>query len=300
MEYEPSDLQFYGHETFPLRHMWLPKAVNHAREHGNLLDYNKVMEEQGVGKNMAKSMRHWAESTQVLYKDKTTKEHKITKIGKVIFSQSGDKYLQHTDTLWLLHYLLVSNHKKNALWYYLFNIYGGVIFSKESFTTNLKSWLEKIEHRIPNIKQLERDFNCCMNMYCLTERKAKKDFDEYFSSPFIDLQLISQNENNYRLRKISTKVFSNELFTYCLLSYLENFNQKSTIPFSEIFHGEKSPGKVFNLTENLLLDYLEAFVKLNDIEFEFDSTAGIKTLFRIGKFSLNKESFLLKAYKNAY
>ena len=95
-------------------------------------------------------------------------------------------------------------------------------------------------------------------------------------------------------------MFSKELFTYCLLSYLENFNQKSTIPFSEIFHGEKSPGKVFNLTENLLLDYLEAFVKLNDNEFEFDSTAGIKTLFRIGKFPTNKEIFLLKAFKNAH
>ena len=32
MDYKAKELHFYGHDTFPLRHRWLPKAVKHVRE----------------------------------------------------------------------------------------------------------------------------------------------------------------------------------------------------------------------------------------------------------------------------
>ena len=117
MYYKARELHFYGHETFPLRHLWLPKAINHIREDHNLSDSFSVMAEQGLGKNMAKSMRHWAESTKVV--DKTRRGNLITytisNMGDLIFSDKGDRYLQYSDTIWLLHYLMVTNHKKNVL-----------------------------------------------------------------------------------------------------------------------------------------------------------------------------------------
>ena len=42
MEYQAKELQFYGHETFPLRHLWLPKAINHVKQFNTLTDYEKI------------------------------------------------------------------------------------------------------------------------------------------------------------------------------------------------------------------------------------------------------------------
>ena len=299
MHYKPKELQFYGHETFPLRHLWLPKAINHIREDHNLSDSFSVMAEQGLGKNMAKSMKHWAESTKVV--DKTRRGHlytyTISDMGELIFSDKGDRYLQYSDTIWLLHYLMVTNHKKNALWYYLFNCFSSEVFTKDSFINSLKAWLARIEYpSIPNTKQLERDFNCCMNMYCLNESKRKRSMDEYFTSPFNQLQLISENKGEYRLRRMSSLEISKEMFSFCLLDYLKNYPKNSDVPFSEIQHGEKSPGKVFNIVENTLVEYLESFEKMLKGTFEFESTAGMKTLFLMKEFPINYDKYLKKAF----
>lgn len=300
MEFKASDLQFYGHETFPLRRIWLPKTVNHLYKYGNVTDYNKVMEIQGVGKNMAKSMRHWAESTQIIEKDVQINKYKLTKVGELLFSKDGDKYIQNIDTLWLLHYLLVTNHRKNALWYYLFNVYSGVKFDKDSFILNLISWFDKIEHKTPNQKQLERDLNTCMNMYCPSQNNNKDYYDNY-SSLFIDLKLIRHSDNDYKTRKLSSKEFSQSLFAYTLVSFIKSYSDnKKIISFPEILFGEKSPGKVFNLSENLLFDYLDRFVNENRESFEFDSTAGLKTLYVIGENLPDKYELLKKVFKNEF
>ena len=297
MDYKAKELHFYGHDTFPLRHRWLPKAVKHVRETNNLSDYYSIMTEQGLGRNMAKSMRHWAESTKIVMHNHKTKEHYITHVGNIIFGEQGDKYLQYSDTIWLIHYLLVTNHKKNALWYYLFNCYGGNAFTKDSFITAIRAWLEKIEHpNPPGKKQLERDFNCCMNMYCLSDLKKKRNIDEYISSPFNQLQLIYQKRGEYRIRSMSSMEVSEQMFTYCLLNYLQLYDNK-TVPFTDILHGEKSPGKVFNLTENTLVDYIEGFVKKIKNTFEFETTAGMRSLFRLGPFPKNIDTYLKKAFK---
>ena len=299
MDYNSNELQFFGHDTFPLRHLWLPKAIKHIRADHSLSDYDSIMLEQGLGKNMAKSMKHWAESTKIVNRVYNGKKYEyiISHIGDLIFSEKGDEFLQYSDTIWLLHYLMVTNHKKNALWYYLFNSFGSEVFTRDSFINSLKAWLARLEYKnIPNIKQLERDFNCCMNMYCMNESKRKKSMEEYFTSPFNQLQLINENKGEFRLRRMSSMEISKEMFAYCLLDFLKHYPKNSDVPFAEIQHGEKSPGKVFNLVENTLVEYLESFVKLLNGTFEFESTAGMKTLFLLKEFPNNYDKYLKKAF----
>ena len=54
--------QFSGHETFPLRHLWLRKAFD-AVESGaprTIFSSPESIVTFGVGKNMALAIRHWA------------------------------------------------------------------------------------------------------------------------------------------------------------------------------------------------------------------------------------------------
>ena len=118
--FKPTDFRFAGHDTFHLRYTWLPKAADYIQNQPNgvsLSDYDVVMNELGLGQNMAKALRHWSESSLLFenYRRETKTLHKLTDLGKVIFQL--DPYLESSDTNWLLHYLIVTNHKKNSLWF---------------------------------------------------------------------------------------------------------------------------------------------------------------------------------------
>ncbi|NHZ94098.1 DUF4007 family protein, partial [Massilia sp. CCM 8733] len=63
----PSDIppQFSGHETFPLRQLWLRKAYDvvtqqHAPVSRSVFADEEAIVRFGVGKNMAMSIRFWA------------------------------------------------------------------------------------------------------------------------------------------------------------------------------------------------------------------------------------------------
>ncbi|HHA2379877.1 TPA: DUF4007 family protein, partial [Stenotrophomonas maltophilia] len=61
----PTLVQFSGHETFPLRQLWLRKAYDAAAE-GEGRPAKEVFAPDvgirrfGVGKNMVAAIRHWA------------------------------------------------------------------------------------------------------------------------------------------------------------------------------------------------------------------------------------------------
>ena len=63
-------VHFSGHETFPLRQMWLKKAFDQADASGRVpkaafTDENAIAS-FGVGKNMVSSIRHWAMACDIL------------------------------------------------------------------------------------------------------------------------------------------------------------------------------------------------------------------------------------------
>ena len=66
--------QFSGHETFPLRQLWLRKAYDAVSTTASGADKNVFSDEDaiarfGVGKNMVTSMRFWATACQVIEDD---------------------------------------------------------------------------------------------------------------------------------------------------------------------------------------------------------------------------------------
>src|SRR5438093_10567581 len=57
-----------GHETFPCRYTWLPKAVRGLREKPKLFsndEEEQAMVDLGVGKNMVRSIRFWSQAAGV-------------------------------------------------------------------------------------------------------------------------------------------------------------------------------------------------------------------------------------------
>ena len=97
-----SQIKFAGHNTFPLRHTWLPKAISITRQDPRLL-YNEddAMINLGVGRNMVGAVRHWAESTQLLVNNVQKRLYELNHEGQII-SWRDLKLWNYTNTDGLL------------------------------------------------------------------------------------------------------------------------------------------------------------------------------------------------------
>src|SRR6476620_7369115 len=119
--------QFSGHETFPLRQLWLRKAYDAVAD--ELASGRAVFAEEdaiarfGVGKNMVASIRFWASACNVIADDSERGGYVPAPIGKLLFDPSKglDPYCERPATTWLMHWFLASTPERTTTWYYVFN-----------------------------------------------------------------------------------------------------------------------------------------------------------------------------------
>ena len=108
-DYKP---KLSGHETFPLRYGWLKKAYDAVRDVGRVDGNRSVFADDGaiaqfgVGKNMVRSMRHWAMAAGVVSGDGRA----TTEFGRYLFADDGlDPYMEDPATAWLVHWRIAGN-----------------------------------------------------------------------------------------------------------------------------------------------------------------------------------------------
>src|SRR3954467_14248671 len=79
-----TSFRFSGHQTFPLRIAWIPKAVGEIVRGGDpLTDIDEGITKLGLGKNMVEALRCWIEAFQIANRDDGN--WSLTPIGKLIF-----------------------------------------------------------------------------------------------------------------------------------------------------------------------------------------------------------------------
>jgi hypothetical protein len=85
-----------GHETFPCRYTWLPKAVRSLRENPKLFsDEEEAMVSLGVGKNMFRSIRFWSQAAGLVTMGTKGRGHVLTKLPNVLLGERGlDPFLE--------------------------------------------------------------------------------------------------------------------------------------------------------------------------------------------------------------
>ena len=85
--------KFSGHETFPCRYAWLPKAYRLLRESKDAFaNEERAMVSLGVGKNMVRAIRFWAQATGVAESVKSG-GYEVTEFGTILLD--GDSGLIH-------------------------------------------------------------------------------------------------------------------------------------------------------------------------------------------------------------
>jgi hypothetical protein len=113
-----------GHESFPCRYTWLPKAVHGlSRDPALFASEDRAMVDLGLGKNRVRSVRFWAQAAGVATVSSDGKGYAPTDWGHSVLGEGGlDPFLEDIRTLWLIHWNLATHVQKPLLaWNYLLN-----------------------------------------------------------------------------------------------------------------------------------------------------------------------------------
>lgn len=283
LEFGYKQLNFSGHESFPFRYTWLPKAVIYTSQNPTLFLEDDALVVLGVGKNMVASIRHWAEALNIIYSPERGIS-KVTILGARLFSEDGwDPYLEYPGTLWLFHWLLSSQIEKASTWYLAFTRWHTDEFSRE----DLIDWLLRRVEEVPNTRatrsSLKRDVDVFIRTYVVSKMSKKKLKEDSYDCPLVELGLIQEiDSKTYKFNRGLQPALPDEIFIYALLDYYNNYQKgRKSISFENILLSEGSPGAAFKLSENGLSERLERLPQWTNLMY--DDTSGMRTLVRIGE-----------------
>jgi len=299
-------LQFSGHETFPLRQLWLRKAYDAVSQSIQLTSKTLFSDDDaiarfGVGKNMVSSMRFWASACQIIKEDDEHNTYVTTEIGDLLFdSETGlDPYCENPATPWLMHWFLASTPDKTSTWYYVFNKIVQQNFDRDSVVDGIKNMALDNNQKI-SISTLKRDVDCCIRSYV---PKAGGDSPEEMSEPLLgELGLIQQNaKGSFEFRRGAKRSLADGVFAFALLDYWQRLEHAgSVMAFDRVAHDYGSPGRVFKLDENTVADRLTALERLTEGKIQWTEQAGIRQVTRTGEALNNIQATKMKLLKAVY
>ena len=276
--------QFSGHETFPLRQLWLRKAFDAVTETELPAARSVFADEEaivrfGVGKNMATSIRFWASACGVV--EESSGGYVPTPLANMLFDPKRglDRYCEHPATTWLMHWRIASTPEKTTTWFFLFNHVVQQVFDREHIVSSLSGMIE--EHRLrSSLATLKRDVECCIRSYV---PRLGGDSPEEMSEPLLgELGLIQQNaKGTFEFRRGAKRSLPDGVFAYALLDYWERLQHAgSVMAFDRVAHDYGSPGRVFKLDENAVADRLMALEHLTRGQILWTEQAGIRQVTR--------------------
>ena len=280
---------FSGHETFPLRQMWLKKAFDQALTDGTIpkstFSDERAIAEFGVGKNMVASIRHWALACEVI-QDSSKGPYTLTETANTILSDGGlDPYSENPSTAWYAHWCLAGRGNRATTWYWLFNHVTSPLFSREELEKPLTDYARILDpKRKLSASTISRDIETCLRSYA--PRSVGGSPEDYAEPMLGELGLLyEEHKGHFSFRRGPKATLHDGMFAYALLDFWSNNSPGlSSLAFEAIAYGEGSPGRVFKLDEDSVAERLFA---LNDITrgaLSWTDTAGLRQVHKKAKF----------------
>jgi len=291
--------QFTGHETFPIRALWLKKAFDAVADGGDksIFTAPDAIVRFGVGKNMAQAMRHWLLASGFAQEDGANLLP--TPLGVALLSDNGlDPYLEETASLWMLHLALTGTPDMTTTWYWAFNIYGSLSFDREAMTRGLLQLAEQRGWKRVAPVTVKRDVDCFIRSY--VSRSRGTIVEDAIEPVLVELGLIRPSAigdafDFVRGPKASLpdSVFAIALDRFWRATHFE----ASTLSIESACYGRGSPGRVFKLDEESVVDRLMRMADVTHGALAWSETAGLKQVVRKG--DLDEATVLKQCYRTA-
>lgn len=258
----------------------------------------------GVGKNMVRSIRHWCLATRVLEEIADGKGHRLvpTPWGESLLSDDGfDPFLEDIGSLWLIHWKLASNKEKSTTWFLIFGCWNQPEFTKDGIATFISQQLHDnaIKH-VANVS-IERDVTCFIRTYVPTKRSNIVLLEDSLDCPLIELQFINVLADG-KTFQISRRghTLPDIILAYMIAEYwVQYYPHQRTLSFEDLMYRPGSPGRVTRLEENAMTERLDRMDEITRGAFYFDSSAGLRQLYRGNRPFTNPNELLEEYYGGA-
>jgi hypothetical protein len=285
--------RFSGHETFPCRYAWLPKAARAVHEDPFTFAGKRettAMARLGIGKNMVHAMRFWAEITDIIT-PVCEKGHEVSVFGKRLLLGTArqpamDPFLEDAQTLWLLHWRMsTQRHAPMFAWDFLLNDWQQEIARGPVLRAFRREANIRRERELSDIT-LVQHFDMFLHTY-LPSRGAKGEvIEDSLDSPFTELRLLQRcgfgeqldrpgkAEPVYAFRREAKSEISDALFAYCVDEFWRlRFPHEKTLQFGAVISGRGSPGQIFKLPEEDIRSRLERIEVTSDGKIRAEDSA---------------------------
>lgn len=293
-----TEYKLSGHETFACRYAWLTKAGSEVSKDSTILTAKReddAMAVLGVGKNMVRSIRYWAEAAGVIQPGDGG--HAVTQFGAELLSgcqsKNGkwlpplDPYLEDLQTLWLLHWRMTTNQSSTLFaWDFLLNRFQ----EPELYASSVVRAFERelLQKNFITKGSLEQLWDIFLHSYVPTRGRKGEVREDNLDCPFIELDLLvptgftesalhpGRIESKYAFRREDKPEIGSRLFAYCLYEFWRNrYPDEQSIPLHIVANGHGSPGQVFKIPE---MDIRNRLLGINESSagcFEFEESATI-------------------------
>lgn len=275
---------FSGHETFPLRQMWLKKLFDQALDDRlipkSIFGDEKAIADFGVGKNMVASIRHWGLACGVMSDD--VDGFLVHPLAAEILSDGGlDPYAENPSTAWLAHWRLAGRGFRSTTWYWLFNHVTAPTFTRQELEDPLARYARELnpKHRL-SASTISRDLETCLRSYA---PRAAGGSPEDFAEPLLgELGLLQEvHKGQYAFRRGPKASLHNGIFAYALADFWNREAEgQSSLAFETVAYAEGSPGRVFKLDEESIAQRLIALSDFTGRKLEWTDSAGLRQVHR--------------------
>lgn len=290
---ERYDPQLSGHETFPLRYGWLKKAFDAV--HGAGTDGKSTFSREdaiahfGVGKNMVASIRHWATCSGIIEGD--SQSLRPTALGRLVVDSCGlDPYMEDPATSWLVHWHIAGRPGKTT-WFWAFNHFPALTFERDMLVRGVAALANERGWRRASAATIKRDVSCFMRTYVPQPISRRTTYEDSLESPLTELGLIrpAGGRDGYRFVRGSKPSLGAGVFGYAVTDFWRGFSEANTLSFEALAHEPGSPGRVFVLDENALVDLLGEVEVVTRGAYRWSETAGLKQLIRARSLSEDEQ-----------
>lgn len=254
-------MRFSGHETFPIRDGWLHKGMKLLLEEPETLFCQHAADHLGVGKNMARSIRHWLRATGLAELDGERRGHlHPTDFAREVTQH--DTYFAEPGTWWFLHVNLASEPAYSDTWLWFFNRFAMDRFERATVVENLRQYVQMQSPRTPSLTTLDRDVACLLASYGRPIPADTTDPEESRDCPFRELGLMSHlKSSGYYQVNQGVKSIPPEALGYSLGKAFPEVCEGNGTADISIHHAAQrtgGPGRVFCLSPETLFEVVLA------------------------------------------
>jgi hypothetical protein len=275
-----SRAQFAGHETFPLRLLWLKKAYERAQGGapvGTFQEHDAIAR-FGVGRNMAASMRFWAVASGFF--EEADGQIFPTRLGELILRDGGcDPYVERSATIWLVHWHIASTQARTTTAHYAFNSLAAIEFDPATLADELMALVEANGWRATR-GTLRRDVEVFLRSYV---RRGDAQGEDAAEPLLTELGLVREARLGgwYEFVRGPKPTLPVGVFAYALGEFWERQGGSTALTAEQVCYAPGSPGRVFKLDEDSIITRLMGLHSLTRGAWEWTDTAGLRQIHRL-------------------